>query len=78
MALHKEQREFDTTIHQQGGEPLARKVMKDVLVYDLICDCGKKGGEVVFPLAHGRADDDALESELKAMYSHACDEHNTK
>lgn len=76
MTLRKEQRELEQKIPQRNAEPLVRKVMQDVLVYDLVCDCGKKGGEIVFPLAHGRKDDEALESELKALYSHACEDHS--
>jgi hypothetical protein len=42
-------------------------------VYELICECGEKGGEIRFPADHGRESDDALEAELDAVYSHQCD-----
>ena len=45
-------------------------------VYELLCDCGEKGGEIRFPENHGRESDDHLEAELRAKYSHQCDEHS--
>ena len=44
-------------------------------VYELRCDCGEKGGEIRFPAEHGRESDEALEAELDALYSHACEAH---
>jgi hypothetical protein len=45
-------------------------------IYELRCDCGEKGGEIRFQENHGRESDEALEAELDAKYSHACDTHS--
>jgi hypothetical protein len=44
-------------------------------IYELRCQCGEKGGEIRFPERHGRESDEALEKELDATYTHACDQH---
>jgi hypothetical protein len=44
-------------------------------VYELLCDCGEKGGEIRFPEDHGRESDEALEAELDAHITHTCDYH---
>lgn len=43
-------------------------------VFELRCPCGTQGGEIRFPIFHGRESDEALEKELKAQYSHICDD----
>jgi hypothetical protein len=45
-------------------------------IYELLCHCGEKGGEIKFPEKHGRISDEALEAELNATYSHRCDAHS--
>jgi hypothetical protein len=45
-------------------------------IYELRCHCGKKGGEIRFAEKHGRESDEALEAELRAAYSHRCDDHH--
>ena len=48
-------------------------------VFELICisdGCETVGGEIRFPENHGRESDEALEAELSAIYSHACDDHS--
>lgn len=44
-------------------------------VYELICSCGSKGGEIRFPENHGRDSDEALKAELDSIYTHRCEEH---
>lgn len=77
MKLRKETRTIEAQLPTKGGE-ITRNVEKEKLVFDLVCienGCEVKGGEVVFPLNHGRESDEALEAELQATYSHRCDEH---
>ena len=45
-------------------------------VYELRCHCGEKGGEIRFKENHGRESDDALKTELDAIYSHRCEAHS--
>jgi hypothetical protein len=54
---------------------------KNERIFELVCmeaGCAKVGGTITFPEKHGRKDDDALETELKALYSHQCDDHKPK
>lgn len=57
-------------------------VIAEHRVFELICACGKKGGEVRFPEEHGRKSDKELEKEMQATYNHMChdccckDRHN--
>jgi hypothetical protein len=46
-------------------------------VYELRCHCGEKGGEITFPETHGHESDEALEKELDATYTHACETHTS-
>jgi hypothetical protein len=44
-------------------------------MFELTCHCGKVGGTITFKEDHGRTSDEALEAELRATYSHVCDDH---
>jgi hypothetical protein len=47
-------------------------------VYPLTCienGCEVIGGEIRFPENHGRENDEVLEAELNAIYSHICEDH---
>ena len=46
---------------------------KEIVIYDFICACGAKGGELTFPVEHGRESDEALLAEIKKESSHICD-----
>ena len=74
MALKKQTRPIETKMQTPTGE-LMRNVDTEVLVFELACHCGIAGGEVVFPLNHGRATDEELEAECKRLYTHHCDTH---
>ena len=54
--------------HKAGDEI----VVGEELVFVLKCACGDEGGEVRFPLDHGRKSDAELEREMLATYSHTC------
>jgi hypothetical protein len=47
-------------------------------IYELLCHCGHKGGEVRFPEKHGRETDKALERECDATYTHRCPDHDPR
>jgi len=76
MALrHETKVEKRTFENPQTHEKLERSVEVDEIVFDLVCSCGKKGGEFRFPVNHGRESDDHLEKELLEKYSHTCEDH---
>lgn len=48
-------------------------------IFELVCfrdGCKTVSGEIRFPENHGRESDEALEAELRATYSHDCDDHH--
>jgi len=78
--LRRERRVERQQIAVHEGEPLFRNVERDVLVFDINCGidgCSEKGGEIVHPIDHGYANDEALEREMRALYSHTCPKHTT-
>lgn len=80
MKLRKEKR-IEKRTHQTNSGPIERNHEVEELVFDLQCSvagCKEIGGEVRFPIEHGRKSDQHLEDELKALYSHTCDAHSAK
>lgn len=80
MALKKEKIKYTLTQEDLDADvALAKKhkvgdeiVVGEELVFILKCACGDAGGEIRFPLDHGRKSDAELEREMLATYTHTC------